>query len=245
MVSAALYFHHKTDPVFEDAPPPTTTFIVCSMPRSGSSLLCDLLASTELAGAPTEYFDRNQMDALRGRWGTTTFEDYIARLLKSATSPNGVFGLKAHFHQFADAFRGIDPASVLPNLHLIYVTRRDRVGQAVSFAIATQTEQWTARQAPAGGEPAYDGGQIRYMLDWIEREERAWESFFAGREEPLLRIVYEEFAGSVEKTVLDAMDFLEIALPTGFAVPAPTLSRQAGPLNLAWAERFERERSGP
>jgi Stf0 sulphotransferase len=67
--------HHKFDHVFEGAPPPTVSLVICSLPRSGSSLLCDLLANTELAGAPMEFFDRDAIDAFRRIWGVETFEE--------------------------------------------------------------------------------------------------------------------------------------------------------------------------
>src|SRR4051812_29575810 len=35
---------------------PTASYLICATPRSGSTLLCDLLARTGVAGAPEEYF---------------------------------------------------------------------------------------------------------------------------------------------------------------------------------------------
>src|SRR5204862_259626 len=61
-LARAMFFHHKFDHVYEGSPPPRVCFMVCAMPRSGSSLLCDVLAATEMAGAPTEFFAPNQMD---------------------------------------------------------------------------------------------------------------------------------------------------------------------------------------
>jgi LPS sulfotransferase NodH len=36
--------------------PPTASYLICATPRSGSTLLCDLLARTGVAGAPEEFF---------------------------------------------------------------------------------------------------------------------------------------------------------------------------------------------
>jgi len=38
-------------------PTPTYAYLVCSTPRSGSTLLCELLKSTGVAGRPDEYFE--------------------------------------------------------------------------------------------------------------------------------------------------------------------------------------------
>ena len=86
--------------------------------------------------------------------------------------------------------------------------------------------------------PVYDGEQIRSLLGSIEREEVAWESYFARRPAPLLRIVYEDFVNAIERTVTDVMRFLEVELPPGFELPAPTLERQADALNEEWTARY-------
>ena len=37
-------------------PAPTVSYLICSTPRTGSSLLCDALTATGVAGRPEEYF---------------------------------------------------------------------------------------------------------------------------------------------------------------------------------------------
>jgi LPS sulfotransferase NodH len=239
-----VYFHHKFDHVFTDSPPPSLSFIVCSLPRSGSSLLCDLLASTELAGAPTEFFDLNQMKLFRHLWGADTFEDYLAVLHQKKTSPNGRFGVKAHFHQLMPVFRDREVEVAFPNLRLVYIKRADRVRQAVSFARAVQTAQWTSLHEPPVTPPAYDATQIHGMIDWIEREEAAWERWFTNIGAPVFRVLYEDFVGTVAETLVAVLTFLEVELPPRFEAPEPTLAHQADELNDEWAARYRSETEG-
>jgi LPS sulfotransferase NodH len=236
-----MYFHHKCDHVFEGAPPPSVSYMVCSLPRSGSSLLCDLLASTELAGAPSEYFDTNQMLEFQRAWGVSDFEDYLESLVAKKTSLNGVFGLKAHYHQLVEAFEDREVAGVFPKLRLVYIRRADRVRQAVSFARAMQTEQWSSLQEAPAALPVYDAQQIRQMLEWIEREEDQWEQWFAGCAAPVFRVVYEQLVRAIEPTVVAVLRFLDVELPAGFELPEPTLQAQADDLNEDWAARYRRE----
>ena len=35
---------------------PPLSYLICALPRSGSSVVCDALGTTELAGRPREYF---------------------------------------------------------------------------------------------------------------------------------------------------------------------------------------------
>jgi LPS sulfotransferase NodH len=241
-----VYFHHKFDHVFEGSPQPHLSFIVCALPRSGSSLLCELLAATELAGAPSEVFDRNQMQEYRRVWSAATLDEYLNALTAKKTSPNGVFGIKAHYHQLVETFGDTELTRVspddlgdgFPDLRLVYISRADHVRQAVSFARATQTEQWTSAHDAAITPPVYDREQISSLLDWIEREEIAWETFFDESDAPLFRVVYEDFVEAIEETTMDVLRFLEIDLPPGFETPAPTLDRQADELNGEWAARY-------
>jgi len=235
-----VYFHHKFDHVFEGSPEPKVSFVVCALPRTGSSLLCELLALTELAGAPSEVFEDYQMSMFKRAWRTDSFEDYVRALIEKKTSPNGVFGFKAHYQQLIPAFGDRDLTSTFPNLHFIYIKRLDHVRQAVSYARATQTEQWTSVHEPATA-PVYDREQIGLLLEGIEVEEQAWERYIARYDAPLHRVVYEDFAAAVDETVIDVMHFLGIDLPPGFEVPRPTLHRQADALTDEWVARFLRE----
>ncbi len=38
-------------------PKPNTSYLICATPRSGSTLLCEALDNTGLAGHPKEYFE--------------------------------------------------------------------------------------------------------------------------------------------------------------------------------------------
>jgi trehalose 2-sulfotransferase len=229
--------HHKFEHVFEGAPQPDASYVICSLPRSGSSLLCDVLANTELAGAPMEFFDRGAIETFRHNWGVGTFDEYLEALLAKKTSPNGVFGLKLLFGQLAE-LEGRELQEILPNLHFVYITRKDHVRQAVSFARATQTEQWASDHLTPVASPVYDGDQIREMLEWVERDERFWEGYFEHHSISPLRIAYENFIASVEPTVSRVMDCVGIERPEGFRLKPATLEQQADELSEEWVERF-------
>jgi LPS sulfotransferase NodH len=204
-----------------------------------------VLASTELAGAPTEYFDRNQMDEFFKRWGITTIDEYIPALLARKTSPNGVFGLKAFFPQLQELGRS-EVGDVFPNLHCIHITRRDRVRQAVSYWRAIQTEQWASDHPVRNPRPVrFDAGEIRALVDRIEREEQAWKSFFEAGFILPVRIAYEQMVETLEETVLRVLSFLGVEVPAGFELPPPTIQRQADELSEEWVRRYELNSGGP
>lgn len=101
---------------------PRCSYLICATPRSGSTLLCEALTNTGLAGRPEEYFeslketgrprrpleyftgveDAEIVMLLGGSEGppptysadTDDYGEYLARTIEQATTPNGVFGAK-------------------------------------------------------------------------------------------------------------------------------------------------------
>ena len=105
------------------------SYLVCSTQRSGSTLLCELLRATAVAGVPDEYFERLRgtglprqprqyfedpsVQDIAARLAPTTpgrqehpgeFESWFGYVLQRATTPNGVFGAKMMWN-YIDDFR--------------------------------------------------------------------------------------------------------------------------------------------
>ncbi|HXO69239.1 MAG TPA: Stf0 family sulfotransferase, partial [Bradyrhizobium sp.] len=117
-------------------------YAICTQPRSGSNLLCQFLSSTDQLGYPLEYFNGPGRRAL----GLPDFPDapelQIKAVLRLGATPNGVYAVKLFASQFAAFSRGLQWMDLLPNLHFVYLTRDDLLGQAISWARALPTEQY-------------------------------------------------------------------------------------------------------
>jgi LPS sulfotransferase NodH len=105
---------------------PRRTYFVCATPRSGSTLLCKLLAATGVAGKPEEYFERLRHSGVprepREYFAGVDAPDLLARLpptrtgdpaaadlerelpryLAEGSTPNGVFAAKLMWGYFGD-----------------------------------------------------------------------------------------------------------------------------------------------
>jgi LPS sulfotransferase NodH len=232
-----MYTHHKFDHEFPGEVEPSVTLAICSTPRSGSSLLCELMFNTGLAGAPTEFFDREQMERFGERWGAQGFDEYVRALLAKKTSPNGVVAFKVHWEQFAGEFEGRELDDLFPNVRYVYMRRVDHVRQAVSWARAEQTGQWASDHA-VYGSAEYDPDHIRRMLTRIERAEEGWEEYFRAAGADPLRIVYEQFMESPRDCLREVLELAGVPLPEGLAIAPPTLERQADELSEEWVRRY-------
>jgi trehalose 2-sulfotransferase len=136
---------------------PHTSYVICAVQRRGSFLLCEALTNTGLAGNPQEYFLNNGESWENGWWArqneVTSRSDYLRLVLERGTTPNGVFGTKIMWNYFSDMIKNLKElpeymemevpqimATLFPNIHYIWITRRDKVRQAVSWAKAGQTD---------------------------------------------------------------------------------------------------------
>jgi LPS sulfotransferase NodH len=165
-----------------------SSYILCATPRSGSTLLCDLLASTGVAGKPHSYYRNEDASDWAESWDVprpcrledAAFEKaYLAAMIREGTAETGVFGLRLMWSSVADASRRLDAiagshADVAsrfdrafgPTLY-IHLSRQDKLAQAISLIRAEQSGLW--HRAADGAErertapprtPVYDAGRI-------------------------------------------------------------------------------------
>lgn len=234
---------------------PHTSYLVCGTPRSGSSLLCEALANTEIAGKPEEYFQPANEIIWKERWGTSTCAEYLARTIKQCTTPNGVFGVKMmwgyfdHFlqtvYQTPDYKKRKMPVhqvlqAIFPNLRYIWIKRRDTLRQAVSQAKAMQTNQWVVRSEHSRptGKPAFSFMQIDFMAQEIQAHNAAWWRFFIENGIQPFVIVYEDFVARYEETVREALEHLGLPDAQAVEIAPVSMKKQADELSEQWVQRY-------
>ena len=81
---------------------PSCGYLLCSIQRTGSTLLADALAGTRAAGLPLEYFNPVER---RNPWmldilGDSNLVEGLPKILIAGTTPNSVFGAKVHWNHF-------------------------------------------------------------------------------------------------------------------------------------------------
>jgi LPS sulfotransferase NodH len=221
------------------------SYLVCSIPRSGSTLLCDLLMSTAVAGHPIEYFHPSRMEGLWRRWEVDSIDDYVQRLLVERTGTNGVFGAKVHWGQYNPAFGDRDPRELFPSLRLVSIRRVDRLRQAISWVRALQSAEWRAKGGtPAEERPMFDAEEIRRKLTRIENDEAAWKRLFEEHGLAPFEVNYEQLVEHREETATEVAGHLGLDLPDGFSFGEPTIERQSDALSEEWVERYRAEIAG-
>jgi LPS sulfotransferase NodH len=245
-------------------------FFICHTLRCGSTLLCDALSSTGVAGSAEEYFPERwaggafvatgaalkDADAWRADWTSIPFQQCLDRALRSGTTPNGVFASKLKWGNmpYLSEMLGALPErgglslaehldSLFPNLRYVWVTRRNKIRQAVSLVKAMQSNQWKGVSAqPQGSEAAhYNFHVVDLALRRIVREEAAWEEYFTHAGIAPVTVVYEDLVRNYESTVRRLLDHLKIHLPREYVFPVPRLHKQADAVSDEWVERYHRD----
>jgi len=236
---------------------PRTSYLVCGTPRSGSSLLCEALINTGIAGQPEEeyFLPRNEL-VWQERWGTSTYAEYLASAIKQCTTLNEVFGAKmmwGYFDNFVSKVRRLptynDKAlsvndlmqSVFPNLHYIWIKRSDKVRQAVSHAKAIQTDVWkmvTETEPLLTTKPAFSFKQIDFMVQHLEAQEAAWQNYFAVNGIQPFIVVYEDFVLRYEATAVQILKYLDIPEAERVEFAPRRMRKQADEESEIWVQRY-------
>jgi trehalose 2-sulfotransferase len=228
------------------------SYVVCAVPRTGSSLLCSLLADTGLAGRPGEYFNPQRISDQSERWGVSGFGEYLAALPRTAT-PNGVFGTKllsGHLDALLERARALPTmsglasgelmAALFPGLRYLWIRRRDKVRQAISLWRAEKTRQWM-RNGPEIKvifEGPLDLDSVAERVQRAVRREAGWADYFASAGVDPWTIDYEDLVLDVHAAVNSALAFLGVHPGRPVATGRPPVERQADKLTEEWVAQY-------
>jgi LPS sulfotransferase NodH len=245
---------------------PTLSYVICTAPRAGSTLLTEFLTGTNIAGKPAEYFDIH--DHNEKYWtqklGIQHDSEYFDRVVDTATTSNGVFGVKLLWHQspaiIAKLAHSLHRESggddslhhllrqKLGDVRYIWLRRQNKVAQAISYYRASRTGLWrssdarTEQRARADVELPFNYALIDQNLRLVNEFDLRWHDYFHRHRLKALMIFYEHFAVNAEQTIQKINEFLGIS-HGGIVIRPPRLERQSDQRSLEWEQRFLKMRN--
>lgn len=236
-ISVRLYTEEFDFPRRKGAP--SMQVMIATMPRSGSTAFCLELWRTGLLGAPLEYTNP-KMATSTPRWTALLQRElkYWKALQRVRTGPNGVFSYKFFVHEYVEIMR--DRPNLIPLIaptHIVYLTREDKLAQAISYSKAIRSGAWFAnemKQRPC----EYDEGHIQDSMNALSRQEQAWEQVFDVTQTRPLRVTYEEFVAAPAAVVEAILEYVVPGARTAKAVSIPQLDIQRDTVSDNWRERF-------
>lgn len=229
------------------------SYLVATLPRSASWLLSSMLDATGRAGHPGECFHWDLL-AHAPECGA---REHVRNAAGRCTTDNGIFGAKVHWSQFAAVaglFDAGDPGALLrilreelPRLRFVWLTRRDKLRQAISYYRAIHTGVWwcfdddVSRSEPP--PPQFDIDTIDRLERQLVRHETRWQAFFEHFDiEPFL-VLSEDLAAHPREVVLEIARALELPIDTQ-SIGMPALRRQSDELSDEWHARCLQIRQG-
>jgi LPS sulfotransferase NodH len=238
-------------------------YVICAPPRTGSNLLCNLMAGSGVMGVPDEYFHP------RGGWkimaerlglsrdGKVDMAAYINGLESLRTTPNGVFGVKIQYWMMPPLIKNRVISTFFPGARFIFLTRRDHVAQGVSFDMASQTGKWSSQRPPSNRwmqplsgsqpntqyspeEPVYDRKRIMEAINFVLREQTSWEAFFAINDIRPYRAEYERLIEDTHAVCEEVCDHIGVTTDHQFTLDRAPIKRQRSDLNQQWMRRIKK-----
>lgn len=228
---------------------PRGSYMLATIPRSGSTLCAIRFWQTGLLGAPLEYLNFKAIGGLLQRLGylprrdgfipAPQISDYWFDVQRLRTSTNGVFGFKMFIANYvALAHRAPEFLEEISPNYVVYLTRRDVIGQAISYSRAQRSNAWFAG-IPNVPDVDYDYEHIKLCLRSIGYQKTAWERAFALSGVSPMRITYEDLLLPCSKVVEDVLCFMGIRPDAQCIKPIPMIEPQTDSKSLEWRGRFD------
>lgn len=187
-------------------------------------------------GTPLEYLHPEHAPRWQEELAAADVPDMLRKLVKRRTSPNGWFGIKAHWdHLEFGRQRGL--YDVLRFDRFIRIERRDRLAQAVSLAMARQTRAWLSMQEQKS-DPQYSERDISRALATLDKQSESWDQWEAAHGVEALHVYYEDLVADPLKVVNGILG--EFGLDRIDALPHVPTRKQASSINAEWKWRYLR-----
>lgn len=247
---------------------PFDSYVICTSPRSGSTLLCELLKGTGIAGRPDSHFHTPSFDRWLEVYGLTDrqFASHAAALdavfaaaIAKGTGETGIFGLRLQrgsFSFFQEQLAVLHPGhtrdvarieAAFGRTRFIHLRRHDKLDQAVSLSIAEQSGLW--HRAADGSEyertappqaPKYDRDDIARHMEDLAGMDADWEAWFERENVMPLRLSYDDLAAAPRETLGRVLEALGLD-PSGASDSEVPMAKLADATSRAWKDAFLQE----
>ena len=247
--------------------PPKKSYRIWFSQRNGSTLLCEGLSATGVAGKPGEHFNLITAGSLAEKYGVSIYEALKQKLWETGSTSNGVFGVKygmrsdgyqMHFEEILrlrhlenrpDLDHEVIWSDLFPNCKHIYLTRRNKVRQAVSWWKAINDQVWHLQKGQsheneaAFYEEKYDYDALWTLFKEANLRECAMQAYFSKYKIAPLNLVYEDMVLDFRGTINRILEYLEIA-PANIPEVGFRLEKTSSGSSEEWVQRFRKDLQG-
>ncbi|MEP3947307.1 Stf0 family sulfotransferase [Ascidiaceihabitans sp.] len=239
--------------------PDYDSYIICTTPRSGSTMLCALLEQSKVAGAPQSYFHQPSLTkwcAGLGLPSDTHPRKIMACARKLGMAGSNISGIRMQRHSFgfwAEQLKTLFPsnttdaeriARAFGRTRFLFLTRLDKVAQAVSLVRADQSGLWhrnadgsERERLAAAKPPQYDETKIATELSNLVAQDMAWKTWFAAENIDPLYISYDALSANPCAVVGEILGDLGLDMKAALNL-RPATMQLSDDTNKEWIARF-------
>ena len=225
---------------FSASTPINMKYLILGSPRSGSTLVSRILFETKMAGDPLEFFNGYLLELACRISGQKelSFDRFLAEMKLRRTSPNGVFGMQLHYSQLLMRFSSDSINNpMIGFVHdfdkHIWLRRRNKLRQAISFVIAKKTGAWSSEDQKKNEKlEAEDISMIEVLsaLRFVSFNDYGWESLISAAKLDVHEVWYEDLIANYQSVCSGIFNYLQITSNIEM-VPSPPISKQGTDLN--------------
>ena len=168
--------------------------VIFSTHRSGSTLLCDWIASTGLLGAPDEWLNPLWVSYLNKQVGVTHPQQALEWVARRTSSASGIFSVNVQIGDYLHWRKAGFDLLEWDFDDAIYLQRNDKFAQAYSLAKARAGNQWH-KTAEAQDEQRPHAAVPLFMVLRALSDVVFWDSCFHSLLSPKVSriMAYEEY----------------------------------------------------
>lgn len=231
--------HYGNAPADLTAIPSGLRFVfICFTDRCGSHFLAEALASSELLNNAGEMFNADVVIGDSKAYGLHDLGTYVGHLARSRQR-NGILVSKLSVTQMGMLAKAGILDHVLTRTSFILLERDDKLGQAISYALALGSGRWTSahKAGIALEDVPFAPDVVAGFIGGVATEMSLFHRFFGMNGIIPLHVSYEMLDAMPDSMVPWVGEWLGLS-DLRFTPSTLRLRRQASEVNQAWRERF-------
>ena len=131
--------------------------------------------------------------------------------------------------------------SLFGNITYIWIRRRHKTRQAVSWAKAAQTGKFSLREGDETApkiDPKFNFQFTSNLCRFIEEGENGWASYFQAIKADVVKVYYEDLVNNVDQELTCIMDHCQLNKNVSITTSDIIFLRQSDNINEEWEEHF-------
>jgi len=217
-------------------------YAICMTPRSGSTLLTNMLQQTGLLGYPNEWFNPDSIPKWIEKFNAKNIMEYVDCLRRYHTSYNGIFGCELPYFHMKMLFELLTIQQVFDKEPIwFYLRRKNIVLQGISLYRSVESGYFHSVQEENQSKQkfnniSYNEEKIKHWTNHILEIEQKFDLFFKDNSISPIHIYYEDIIDNKQNTINLFLNVMRVTKK--FTYEEDKIHKISDEKNKIWYEIF-------